>query len=65
MNCAYGIANSANQEWISLGTLWDSNKPLYEAVKDPKAVPRDFFEQAKAWAKQNKKSLNSWQFWEK
>lgn len=48
------IARSATAEWIEIGRLWNSTVPRYAVEgKDVRAVPRDFYDQSREWAKAN------------
>lgn len=51
------IASSANAEYVSVGLFWDSKKPAYEAVSDVSAVPKNFYNEAKAWAAKSGKTV--------
>ena len=49
------IARSASAEWIEIGRIWNSTVPRYaaEGKPDVRAVPRDFYDQSREWAKAN------------
>lgn len=62
------IARSANAEYIEIGRVWNSNVKSYEVKPDMRAVPKDFYDQSKAWARQNGKALTDEQIlqaWQK
>lgn len=62
------IARSANQDYTVIGGGWfggNTDTKGYAIKPDMKAVPKDFYDGAKAWAAKNKKPLTDQQILEK
>lgn len=51
------IARSANTEYIDIGRVWNSSGERYKLENDPTAVPKDFYNESKAWAARQGKNL--------
>lgn len=54
------VANEANGEWVSIGSLWNSATPAYKARSDTDAVPKEFFDGMKKIGATDAEILAAW-----
>jgi hypothetical protein len=56
------VANEANAEWVSIGSVWNSSAKAYKLRQKPddKAVPKDFFDGMKKAGAKDDEILAAW-----